>query len=145
MQGSGERVARRTDTYEAYIASAAWQTKRRAALKAAGRRCQICNSPKRLDVHHRTYKRFGQERPGDLTVLCRSCHDLYHERLAPPPTPPSPPPRPRRRGSKKQRQVAQENERLHAVQQQNKRKQKLVREGLASPSIRAGLAGRYRT
>lgn len=67
------------DEYLAYLRSPLWAGKRRAALEAAGHRCQVCNSPSRLDVHHRTYERFGgAELPGDLTVLCRACHDLFH-------------------------------------------------------------------
>jgi hypothetical protein len=32
-----------------------------------------------LQVHHRAYpKELGWERPSDLTVLCRRCHDLFH-------------------------------------------------------------------
>lgn len=68
--------------YNAYIGSAAWAARRALALAAAGHRCQICNSVGTLDVHHRTYARFGQEDPGDLTVLCGECHRLYHGRVA---------------------------------------------------------------
>jgi hypothetical protein len=69
------------DEYLAYIRdSPVWRAKRRERLEWAGYRCQVCNSPNRLDVHHRTYERFGgAELPADLTVLCRACHDLYHE------------------------------------------------------------------
>lgn len=63
-----------------YFASAAWRRQKDLALAAAGRRCQVCNGTTGgLDCHHRTYARFGNERPGDLTVLCRVCHELYHE------------------------------------------------------------------
>ena len=41
-------------------------------------RCQVCNSPHDLHVHHRTYERVGHEDPADLTVLCMWCHDLFH-------------------------------------------------------------------
>jgi replicative DNA helicase len=49
------------------------------ALSRAGHRCQVCNSPDKLDVHHRTYERVGQEQLDDLTVLCDRCHGLFHE------------------------------------------------------------------
>lgn len=66
--------------YIAYINSAAWKAKRGPALTRAEGRCQVCNSANHLDVHHRTYERFEDEKPGDLTVLCRTCHELFHEK-----------------------------------------------------------------
>jgi DNA repair exonuclease SbcCD ATPase subunit len=78
-----------SESYLAYLRSPEWQRRRLAALRRAGNRCQVCNSSKHLDVHHRTYERFRRELPGDLTVLCRACHDIFHEakRLAPRPGP----------------------------------------------------------
>jgi len=67
------------ERYLAYLRSATWRRKRAAALKRAGFRCQVCNGSKRLDVHHRTYARFGRERASDLIVLCRTCHDIFHK------------------------------------------------------------------
>lgn len=81
--------------YKAYLASPLWQEKRKVALERAEHRCQLCNRTKQLDVHHRTYERFGgEELPGDLTVLCRGCHEHFHDgrravsRSKPPPPPP---------------------------------------------------------
>lgn len=70
--------ATRDEKYERYIRSDAWKQRRKGALKRAEHRCQVCYSKSRLDVHHRTYARFEDERAGDLTVLCRRCHDLFH-------------------------------------------------------------------
>jgi hypothetical protein len=67
--------------YIAHINSAAWKAKRGPALERAEHRCQVCNADKHLDVHHRTYERLGNEKPGDLTVLCRTCHELFHGTL----------------------------------------------------------------
>lgn len=70
---------RRVD-YRTYIQSPAWKRKAEAAKKAAGYRCQVCNRHKDevvLDAHHRTYEHLGNERPEDITVLCRDCHELY--------------------------------------------------------------------
>lgn len=69
----------RKERYDAYIVSDVWREKRGPALERAEHRCQVCNADRHLDVHHRTYERLGDERPGDLTVLCRSCHELFHE------------------------------------------------------------------
>ena len=47
---------------------------------APGVRCQVCNTDKSiLDTHHRTYERLGRELDGDLIVLCRDCHRIFHE------------------------------------------------------------------
>jgi hypothetical protein len=151
-----------SETYIEYIASPAWQAKRVVALDAAGHRCQVCNTPDRLDVHHRTYERFGHEGPGDLTVLCRSCHETFHEtkrgRQATSPPPrrkkakkpkrPKQPKQPSKKARKEARRLSaleSENERLHRLQQDNKLKQQLVREGKVSPALRPELVHRYRS
>lgn len=69
----------RTVPYPAYLQSAHWGQVRMYALDNADHRCQVCNSPERLQVHHRTYERRAGEVPGDLTVLCAKCHQLFHE------------------------------------------------------------------
>jgi hypothetical protein len=71
----------RPEYYE-YIQSPAWKAKAEAAKKRAGYKCQVCNGTHRLEAHHRTYDRLGNERPEDITVLCHSCHELYSKRAA---------------------------------------------------------------
>lgn len=68
---------------EVYLRSEHWLRVRREALARAAHRCQVCNTDKALDVHHRTYERLGAERPADLTVLCRRCHDIFHKATKP--------------------------------------------------------------
>jgi 5-methylcytosine-specific restriction endonuclease McrA len=56
-----------------------WKVKRTQALMRAEYKCQTC--PARdttLDVHHNNYESYGNERPQDLVVLCRSCHEKIH-------------------------------------------------------------------
>ena len=66
--------------YEDYLQTPHWKHRREDKLRAAGRRCQVCNRGSRtLDVHHRTYERRGQELDEDLIVLCRECHDIFHK------------------------------------------------------------------
>lgn len=66
--------------YHEYLRTPEWQTRRKRHLKSAGYKCQVCNASNiRLDVHHRTYKRRGEELFKDLIVLCRSCHELFHK------------------------------------------------------------------
>ena len=68
--------------YKEYIRSQEWRAKATAAKDRADWRCQVCNKHKdqvTLDAHHRTYERLGDERPEDITVLCRDCHSLYEK------------------------------------------------------------------
>lgn len=68
-----------TQEYRDYIASPAWQQKRRSILAAANYRCQECGA-QATDVHHVTYERLGNEQPSDLRALCRPCHDIADAR-----------------------------------------------------------------
>lgn len=68
--------------YEAYLQSEQWQSLRVQVLTNAGYRCQVCNNPDGLDVHHRTYERAGNEQLGDLIALCDRCHTMFHEQGA---------------------------------------------------------------
>jgi hypothetical protein len=71
--------------YHEYILSAEWRERAEAAKRAAGYRCQLCNSADGpLHAHHRTYDRLGHEEPSDITVLCSRCHGLYHDKIATP-------------------------------------------------------------
>jgi uncharacterized protein YraI len=87
MPGSPNR---RVEYYE-YINSPQWRWRANQAKQRAGNRCQICNrhaSEITLNAHHRTYERLGNESPDDITVLCRSCHELYetNKKLSKPPS-----------------------------------------------------------
>jgi hypothetical protein len=64
--------------YDLYLRSPHWKRVRNAALERAHHRCQVCNAAGRLEVHHRTYDRRGQEQLEDVTVLCRNCHETFH-------------------------------------------------------------------
>ena len=77
--------------YRDYIKSQAWQRKRREyyssnlykTLKGEGKwNCYCCGCNNRpLDLHHRTYKRLGNENISvDLIPVCRKCHSEIHER-----------------------------------------------------------------
>lgn len=68
--------------YAEYLQTPEWRSKRQWALERAGNRCQVCNCTGEMHVHHRTYENLGHEQPGDLTVLCRACHGLYHEKVS---------------------------------------------------------------
>lgn len=77
------RVARlRKMPFNEYRSTPEWQARRFDTLSRAGHRCQTCaQHDTRLDVHHNTYENYGDERPQDLTVLCRECHGTFHGKL----------------------------------------------------------------
>ena len=68
------------ETYAQYLQTAHWKQVRQRALQRADGACQLCNSTIRLDVHHRTYENLGHEYDWDVTVLCRECHGLFHQK-----------------------------------------------------------------
>lgn len=75
---TGDRVW--TGTYDEYLASPEWRSRREWALERADRRCQLCNTTRTpLHVHHRTYERLGAELPSDVIVLCGQCHQTFHD------------------------------------------------------------------
>lgn len=61
--------------YTRYINSREWKLKRREVLKRDNHQCQTCLAIDNLEVHHKTYKRLGNENLIDLITLCSSCHD----------------------------------------------------------------------
>lgn len=66
--------------YNRYIHSDKWKAKREAAFEKYGRKCSRCSSEHELEVHHKTYKRLGNEKLGDLQILCKTCHKNHHVR-----------------------------------------------------------------
>ena len=64
--------------YLKYLRSTTWASLRKKVLGRDKYRCQICKSKKKLEVHHKTYKRIGKERIGDLITLCNICHRKIH-------------------------------------------------------------------
>jgi hypothetical protein len=61
--------------YKEYLQSEDWKSKRRAKNP---RRCGICASTERLEVHHIHYRNLVDVEMSDLRTLCRRCHSLYH-------------------------------------------------------------------
>jgi 5-methylcytosine-specific restriction endonuclease McrA len=78
------RVAQlRKMPFTEYRKTPEWQARRAAALARAGFRCQTCGTrDARLDVHHNSYARYGNESVFDLVVLCDRCHGLFHGPLS---------------------------------------------------------------
>jgi len=62
-------------TYQRHIRSMKWQRFKRRVKATRGNCCEHCGaSGVRLEVHHITYERLGNELPDDVRVLCHECH-----------------------------------------------------------------------
>lgn len=66
-------------TYKQYLKTHHWQAIRKQAIEYAEYKCQLCNNSKNLDVHHNTYENLWNEKLRDLIVLCKKCHNLFHD------------------------------------------------------------------
>ena len=64
--------------YAEYLQSDHWLEFRQEVMRFWDYSCCICCSPKKLEVHHRTYARVGRERLTDCVVLCQTCHRRVH-------------------------------------------------------------------
>lgn len=64
--------------YQEYLQSDVWKEKAKNE-RQKNPNCSLCNRKGMLHVHHRTYVRLGNEKEGDLIVLCDECHSLFHE------------------------------------------------------------------
>jgi hypothetical protein len=64
--------------HRAYLQSATWKDKRKLVLERDHNTCRFCRNPG-YDVHHKTYKHWGDEPLKDLITLCRRCHDQWHD------------------------------------------------------------------
>jgi hypothetical protein len=69
----------RAMSYQDYLMTDHWKTVRELRLTIDGRRCRLCRSTERLQVHHSTYERRGCEEMDDLITLCGDCHQMFHE------------------------------------------------------------------
>lgn len=77
-----ERIEQlKTMPYKEYLQTEEWQSIRIKALKRFGFKCHVCNSTKKLNVHHKTYENRGNENLNDLIVLCEDCHAKYHDKF----------------------------------------------------------------
>ena len=66
--------------YKEYIHSEEWIEKRKEAFRFHGKECDKCGANKRLHIHHKTYKRLGNENVEiDLVPLCYKCHKKVHK------------------------------------------------------------------
>jgi len=68
-------------SYRDYLDSPEWERIRQAKLEVQPW-CELCGATTALQVHHSVYpERRGGESLPMLTVLCDSCHAVFHHRL----------------------------------------------------------------
>lgn len=66
-------------TYAEYLKSEHWRDLRKRKLASKMKyRCYGCGVNEGLELHHKTYKRMGQEWLMDVIWLCRGCHQNVH-------------------------------------------------------------------
>jgi len=58
-----------------YYNSEAWKNKRLQVLQRDNYICQCCLNNKATQVHHISYKHFGDEYLFELTSICNNCHE----------------------------------------------------------------------
>jgi hypothetical protein len=62
------------EEYNAYLSSETWQAKRLKVLHRDGYICQACCTRKAVQVHHKSYRFFGEEPLYHLISVCIECH-----------------------------------------------------------------------
>jgi len=67
--------------YKDYLQTPEWKATAIRKKDSVGHSCQVCDSTEKLNTHHRTYERRGEEEDNDLLVLCANCHGLFHNKL----------------------------------------------------------------
>lgn len=79
-----------TTFYHDYMRSDKWREMRIKRIRADLGMCRgwvvekdgrghLCLSRDRLEVHHLTYARLGNERLADLITVCKKCHSAIHK------------------------------------------------------------------
>lgn len=81
-----EKAIRDMD-YADFLETPYWDGVRNYKLKRAKYCCQLCGGKGILNVHHKTYENHGREHirmiaDKDLIVLCKDCHEKFHDKLA---------------------------------------------------------------
>lgn len=67
-----------TKKYEKYLLSDEWAEIKISLFEKRGKKCEICNSKKFLQIHHLSYINIFNEEPEDLIILCSDCHKKEH-------------------------------------------------------------------
>lgn len=66
-------------TYLLYIKSEWWTKRKNQYFKRYGRRCEVCGSTEKIQLHHKLYGKYYHELDRDLVALCFFHHDQLHK------------------------------------------------------------------
>jgi len=61
-----------------YYKSFEWEELRQEVIDRELGTCEECGMDDIHHIHHKTYKRFGNEKLSDLQGLCETCHKEKH-------------------------------------------------------------------
>lgn len=76
-----ESLKAKKTKYRIYLNSKKWRAFKKSVLKKRGNICERCKlETEKLDLHHKTYARLFNELPEDVELLCRSCHEIEHDK-----------------------------------------------------------------
>jgi len=65
--------------YHEYIHSEIWRARASEMIRKGGYKCSKCGNIGHLQCHHTRYTNLGNEKEGDLLVLCEACHKKIHK------------------------------------------------------------------
>src|SRR5579859_5354533 len=63
-----------------YLKSPEWKQKREVILERDNHKCKYCGSTENLQIHHKSYKNWQNEREDELITLCSDCHAKIHNK-----------------------------------------------------------------
>ncbi|HGM3811594.1 HNH endonuclease signature motif containing protein [Clostridioides difficile] len=64
--------------YKEYQKTKHWESLKNEFYFSNECKCVLCDSVKKVSLHHKTYRRIGAEELDDLIPLCNSCHYKVH-------------------------------------------------------------------
>ena len=66
--------------YFDYLQSKKWRKKKLKLKRSVNhKQCMVCYSPKKIHVHHLTYKHIFDEKLNELNFLCKKHHAQIHD------------------------------------------------------------------
>jgi hypothetical protein len=66
-------------TYSDYLQSGKWRKRKEHFVIIHPKICSKCSSTNKIECHHRTYSRIGEELDIDLMWFCHKCHNFVEK------------------------------------------------------------------
>ena len=77
-RGSSEGRSYFQRSHAEYLSSPEWAERRQLVLDRSDGLCEGCRKERAAEVHHLTYRNWGNEFLFELAALCSACHDRVH-------------------------------------------------------------------